>query len=117
MNKVEKNLIDTLIEKSEENYPMQNAISDLCKEYLNNNQTDVLSSFIEFYNRVFDISKKQVREIYSKEDISFDMDESIRIVTAKNLFECLSEYNFQDYLNEKENHVVNHEVDNNIIEI
>lgn len=46
MNKLEKKLIDQLIEQSESNYPMQNAVSDCCKEYLNNNQVNELSSFI-----------------------------------------------------------------------
>ena len=64
MNKLEKKLIDQLIEQSESNYPMQNAVSDCCKEYLNNNQVNELSSFIEFYENIFEISKKQVKEIY-----------------------------------------------------
>ena len=36
MNKLEKKLIDQLIEQSESNYPMQNAVSDCYKEFLNN---------------------------------------------------------------------------------
>ena len=67
MNKLEKKLIDQLIEQSESNYPMQNAVSDCCKEYLNNNQVNELSSFIEFYENIFEISKKQVKEIYYKD--------------------------------------------------
>ena len=63
MNKLEKKLIDQLIEQSESNYPMQNAVSDCCKEYLNNNQVNELSSFIEFYENIFEISKKQVKEL------------------------------------------------------
>ena len=90
MNKLEKKLIDQLIEQSESNYPMQNAVSDCCKEYLNNNQVNELSSFIEFYENIFEISKKQVEEIYYKESISINIDEAIRIATAKNLFECLN---------------------------
>ena len=62
MIKLEKILIDQLIEQSESNYPMQNAVSDCCKEYLNNNQVNELSSFIEFYENIFEISKKQVKE-------------------------------------------------------
>ena len=73
MNKLEKKLIDQLIEQSESNYPMQNAVSDCCKEYLNNNQVNELSSFIEFYENIFEISKKQVKEIYYKESISIKL--------------------------------------------
>ena len=63
MNKLEKKLIDQLIEQSESNYPMQNAVSDCCKEYLNNNQVNELSSLIEFNENILEISKKQVKEI------------------------------------------------------
>lgn len=115
MNKLEKKLIDQLIEQSESNYPMQNAVSDCCKEYLNNNQVNELSSFIEFYENIFEISKKQV-----KESISINIDEAIRIATAKNLFECLSanDESFLDYLKDKENQVLNQEqTQDDIIEI
>ena len=115
MNKLEKKLIDQLIEQSESNYPMQNAVSDCCKEYLNNNQVNELSSFIEFYENIFEISKKQVKEI-----ISININEAIRVVTAKNLFECLSanDESFLDYLKDKENQVLNQEqTQDDIIEI
>lgn len=120
MNKLEKKLIDQLIEQSESNYPMQNAVSDCCKEYLNNNQVNELSSFIEFYENIFEISKKQVKEIYYKESISINIDEAVRIATAKNLFECLSanDESFIDYLKDKENQVLNQEqTQDDIIEI
>lgn len=120
MNKLEKKLIDQLIEQSESNYPMQNAVSDCCKEYLNNNQVNELSSFIEFYENIFEISKKQVKEIYYKESISINIDEAVRVATAKNLFECLSanDESFLDYLKDKENQVLNQEqTQDDIIEI
>lgn len=66
MNKLEKKLIDQLIEQSESNYPMQNAVSDCCKEYLNNNQVNELSSFIEFYENIFEISKKKLKKYIIK---------------------------------------------------
>ena len=53
MNKLEKKLIDQLIEQSESNYPMQKAVSDCYKEFLNNNQVNELSTFIEFYENIF----------------------------------------------------------------
>ncbi|RHP72268.1 hypothetical protein DXA62_10685 [Coprobacillus sp. OF03-2AA] len=66
MNKLEKKLIDQLIEQSESNYPMQNAVSDCCKEYLNNNQVNELSSFIEFYENIFEISKNKLKKYIIK---------------------------------------------------
>lgn len=51
---------------------MQKAVSDCCKEYLNNNQVNELSSFIEFYENIFEISKKQVKELYYKESVSIN---------------------------------------------
>ena len=100
---------------------MQNAVSDCCKEYLNNNQVNELSSFIEFYENIFEISKKQVKEIYYKESISINIDEAIRIATAKNLFECLSanDESFLDYLKDKENQSVKYKnkTQDDIIEI
>lgn len=120
MNKLEKKLIDQLIEQSESNYPMQNAVSDCYKEFLNNNQVNELSSFIDFYENIFEISKEQVQELFSKENISININEVIRVVTAKNLFECLStnDESFLDYLKDKENQVVNQEpTQDDIIEI
>lgn len=120
MNKLEKKLIDQLIEQSESNYPMQNAVSDCYKEFLNNNQVNELSTFIEFYENIFEISKEQVHELFSKENISININEAIRVVTAKNLFECLSANNesFLDYLKDKENQVLNQEqTQDDIIEI
>ena len=111
MNKLEKKLIDQLIEQSESNYPMQNAVSDCYKEFLNNNQVNELSTFIEFYENIFEISK---------ENISININEAIRVVTAKNLFECLSanDESFLDYLKDKENQVLNQEqTQDDIIEI
>lgn len=120
MNKLEKKLIDQLIEQSESNYPMQNAVSDCYKEFLNNNQVNELSTFIEFYENIFEISKEQVHELFSKENISININEAIRVVTAKNLFECLSanDESFLDYLKDKENQVLNQEqTQDDIIEI
>ena len=120
MNKLEKKLIDQLIEQSESNYPMQNAVSDCYKEFLNNNQVNELSTFIEFYENIFEISKEQVHELLSKENISININEAIRVVTAKNLFECLSanDESFLDYLKDKENQVLNQEqTQDDIIEI
>lgn len=120
INKLEKKLIDQLIEQSESNYPMQNAVSDCYKEFLNNNQVNELSTFIEFYENIFEISKEQVHELFSKENISININEAIRVVTAKNLFECLSanDESFLDYLKDKENQVLNQEqTQDDIIEI
>ena len=114
MNKLEKKLIDQLIEQSESNYPMQNAVSDCYKEFLNNNQVNELST------NIFEISKEQVHELFSKENISININEAIRVVTAKNLFECLSanDESFLDYLKDKENQVLNQEqTQDDIIEI
>ena len=66
MNKLEKKLIDQLIEQSESNYPMQNAVSDCCKEYLNNNQVNELSSFIEFYENIFENKKMALVSVRDK---------------------------------------------------
>lgn len=99
---------------------MQNAVSDCYKEFLNNNQVNELSTFIEFYENIFEISKEQVHELFSKEKISININEAIRVVTAKNLFECLSanDESFLDYLKDKENQVLNQEqTQDDIIEI
>lgn len=64
--------------------------------------------------------KKQVKELYYKESVSINIDEAVRIVTAKNLFECLSanDESFLDYLKDKENQVLNQEqTQDDIIEI
>lgn len=66
MNKLEKKLIDQLIEQSESNYPMQNAVSDCCKEYLNNNQVNELSSFIEFKKIYLKFQKNKLKKYIIK---------------------------------------------------
>ena len=66
------------------------------------------------------LEKKQVHELFSKENISININEAIRVVTAKNLFECLSanDESFLDYLKDKENQVLNQEqTQDDIIEI
>ena len=118
MNKIEKSFIDQLIKKSEKIYPIQDAVSDCYKELINNGKANELSSFIEFYNNIFEISKKQVNDLYTKENISIDIDEAIRIVTAKNLFECLSnDESFLGYLKEKENSILKEQTSEDIIEL
>ncbi len=119
MNKIEKKFIDQLIEKSEKTYPIQYAVSECFKEHINNGKTDELSSFIEFYNNIFVISKKQVNDLYSNENIPINIDEAVRIATAKNLFECLSsnDKNFLGYLKEKENSILEERTAENIIEL
>ena len=58
--------------------------------------------------------------IFSTYDSHSQLHEAIRVVTAKNLFECLSanDESFLDYLKDKENQVLNQEqTQDDIIEI
>lgn len=66
MNKLEKKTDRSINRTKWKQLSNANAVSDCFKEYLNNNQVNELSSFIEFYENIFEFQKNKLKKYIIK---------------------------------------------------
>ena len=105
MDLIDKEIIDALIKETEEEHPLVDVVNEYCHKCLDIYGAEYVSNFTDLFKKILSISVKQVENTdYYKFDIT--KDEAIRTVTARNLYEILTEHSFQEYLDYMEKQVL-----------
>lgn len=94
-----------LLKKLKKNIHWIDVVNEYCHKCLDIYGAEYVSNFTDLFKKILSISVKQVENTdYYKFDIT--KDEAIRTVTAKNLYEILTEHSFQEYLDYMEKQVL-----------
>lgn len=105
MDLIDKELIDTLIKETEEEHPLIDVANEYCHKTLELYGAEYSSNFVGLFEKIKSITSKQVENTeYYK--LGITKDEVIRVVTAKNLYESLTDNSFQDYLDDMEKQIL-----------